>query len=212
MIPVASIGDGLHEHRREKMRMWIRIKVALVVAGVFLSGCAADKSGLNVSPHPIAALASPPADPAQKTGDAAPEQIDWNKDVAAVIGKPGVLNAKDQVYTVAIPRTDIDLKIDGMSVPTAAGIASTFHFYLCSCGKTSVLGEFIVIDHEANDVIDALRAGALIRITGIGPIAIGDRPHLLSVRFHGEGDAQALSKLNRSAMQWTGEDRMKPNR
>src|SRR5205823_5149339 len=107
-------------------------------------------------------------------------------------------------------RDDLEVKIDGMSVPTGAGIASTFHFYLCSCGKMSVLGEFILADYEANDVIDALRPGALIRITAVSPIAIGDRPHLLSVRFHGEGEAPALAKLIREAMGWTGEARMKP--
>ena len=96
-----------------------------------------------------------------------------------------------------------------MSVPTAAGIASTFHFYLCSCGKTSVLGEFIVVDYEANDVIDALHPGGIIRVTALSPFAIGDKPRVLSVRFHGEGDAASLAKLIKAALQWTGEARLK---
>lgn len=141
--------------------------------------------------------------------------FDWKAQIGDVIAPPAgliaTLNVPDQVYTITIPRGDLDVKIDGMPVPTAAGLASTFHFYRCTCGKMSVLGEFIVLDYEANDVIDALRVGAAIRITALSPLAIGERPHLLSVRFHGEGEAVALAKLVKEAMRWTGEARMKGN-
>ena len=142
--------------------------------------------------------------------------FDWKAQIGDVIAPPAgliaTLNIPDQVYTITVPRGDLDVKIDGMPIPTAAGLASTFHFYRCTCGKMSVLGEFIVLDYEANDVIDALRVGAAIRITALSPLAIGDRPHLLSVRFHGEGEAVALAKLVKEAMRWTGEARMKGNK
>ena len=153
---------------------------------------------------PVAVMATPTnVDPS----------FDWKTQIGDLIAPPSGLNAllnvTDQVYTVTVPRGDLDVKIDGMSVPASAGLASTFHFYRCTCGKMSVLGEFIVIDYEANDVIDALRLGAIIRITAVSPIAIGDKPHLLSVRFHGEGEATPLAKLVKEAMRWTGEGRMK---
>lgn len=139
--------------------------------------------------------------------------FDWKAQIGDVIASPtgliATLNVPDQVYTITVPRGDLDVRIDGMPIPTAAGLASTFHFYRCTCGKMSVLGEFIVLDYEANDVIDALRVGAAIRITALSPLAIGDRPHLLSVRFHGEGEAVSLASLVKEAMRWTGEARMK---
>jgi hypothetical protein len=142
--------------------------------------------------------------------------IDWKTEIGDLLQSPGgsiaSLNEKERVYTITVPRADLDVKIDGMAVPTAAGIGSTFHFYQCSCGKMSVLGEFIVADYEANDVIDALRPGAMIRITAVGPIALGDHPKLLSVRFHGEGEATPLAKLIKEAMRWTGGERMKPSK
>lgn len=149
----------------------------------------------------------------EQPGAAVPA-VDWKKEVGDVLkpagGLSATLNEKQRVYTVTVPRDDLTVAIDGMPVPVAAGLASTFHFYLCSCGKMSVLGEFIVADFEANDVVDALRAGAIVRVTSIGQIAIGDRPHLLSVRFHGEGEAPELAKRIKEAMRWTGEERMKP--
>jgi hypothetical protein len=158
----------------------------------------------------------PPLKLADVAATQAAQGVDWKKEIGDVLVPSGSIHAalveKEQVYTVTIPRDDLEVKIDGMPVPTAAGIASTFHFYHCSCGKMSVLGEFIVADYEANDVVDALRVGATIRVTAIGPIAIGERPRLLSVRFHGEGEATAMAKLIRSAMDWTGEARMKPRK
>ena len=157
--------------------------------------------------HPLLAVDQPAA---------SEPEIDWKKEVGDVLapasGLIATVNEKEHVYTVTVPRGDLDVKIDGMTLPTAAGVASTFHFYRCSCGKISVLGEFIVADFEANDVVDALRAGAVIRVGGIGSIAVGDQPHLLSVRFHGEGEATQLAKLIKEAMRWTGEERMKPNK
>jgi hypothetical protein len=155
------------------------------------------------------------ADP-QLAADAQPPAMDWKKEIGDVVVPPevgtlsAVLNEKEQCYSITVPRPDLDVKIDGMPVPTSAGLASTFHFYHCTCGKMSVLGEFLVLDYEANDVIDALRAGNAIRITAVGAIAIGDRPRLLSVRFHGEGDATGLAKLVREALRWTGTERAKP--
>src|SRR5260221_13183887 len=112
------------------------------------------------------------------TTQPAPQAVDWKKEIGDVLVPSGPIHAtlleKEQVYTVTVPQDDLDVKIDGMPVPTAAGIASTFHFYYCSCGKMSVLGEFIIADYEANDVIDALRPGATIRVTAVGPIAIGE--------------------------------------
>ena len=171
------------------------------------AGCAAVHR--PASPAPLALAADmPPADHPPAA------HFDWHHEIGDVLKPEGglhaSLNEKEQVYTITVPRADIDLKIDGMSVPTAAGIASTFHFYRCTCGKMSVIGEFIVIDYEANDVIDALRPGNAIRVTAVNAIAIGDRPRLLSLRFHGEGEAGQLAKLIREAMRWTGEERMKP--
>jgi hypothetical protein len=149
-------------------------------------------------------------------GDVDAEPIDFKREIGDVIVPSGPLHAtleeKQQVYIVTVPRNDLDVTIDGMSVPIAAGIASTFHFYRCSCGKMSVLGEFIVVDYEANDVIDALRPGNTIQVTAVSQIAIGVRPPLVSVRFHGEGEATPLAKLIREALRWTGTERMKPEK
>lgn len=180
------------------------------------SGCGSpQRPGENgASQDPERAAAAPLLGATERAGAVAstehPKPTDWKAEVGDVLGIAGEL--KDEVYRITVPRKDLDVRIDGMDVPTAAGIASNFYFYRCSCGKVSALGEFIVVDYEANDVIDALRPGTIIRVTAVGPIAIGDKPRLLSVRFHGEGEGPAMAKLIKEALRWTGEERSKPGK
>jgi hypothetical protein len=181
-----------------------------LLAGLFgCSGRPRPPTGRSVSLDDVASAQGA----ATSTANAA---FDWKKEIDESLDRTvfrhATLDEAEQVYTITIPRTDLDVKIDGMPVPTAAGLASTIHFYRCACGKMSVLGEVLVIDYEANDVIDALRPGNLIRVSGVCPIAIGDRPRLLIIHFQGEGEAAPLARLIHEALHWTGEERMKPQK
>jgi hypothetical protein len=136
--------------------------------------------------------------------DAAPAPYDW-KALDPVIGAKGEF--KDEVYTYILPRNDLDVAVESMDVPAAAGIASEFHFFRCTCGKMRVVGQFCCADYEANDVIDAIRPGALIAVANVGPMFISDKPRVTLVRFQGEGDAVELAKLLKSALGWMGDAR-----
>ena len=127
--------------------------------------------------------------------------------LAKAFNKPGVEH--DGVYTVTIPRDDWDVNIEGMPVPTAAGLASVFHFYRCPCGKTNVVGAFCVADYEVNDVIDALRA-AHVQVVSIAPMLLYTRANPQIVRFQAESQTEPLSKALREALRWTGKERLAP--
>ena len=108
-------------------------------------------------------------------------------------------NAIDHdVLTFSVPRDDLQVMIDGMPVPTAAGLVSHVWFYQCPCGRTRVTGELIVCDYEADDVVAAVHepsAGyADIRVDGLSPLFSLEKPSMRVVRFHGEGDAQSLAR------------------
>jgi hypothetical protein len=113
------------------------------------------------------------------------------------------------VCTFTIPRDDWNLAIEGMPVPAAAGLASVLHFYVCPCGKTTVVGQLCVAEHELNDVIDALRAGR-IEIASVAPMLLHTRPHPQLVRVQAEGKTAELAKALREAIRWTGKERMAP--
>ena len=130
--------------------------------------------------------------------------FDW-KLLDPMIGSASTL--KDDVCTFTIPRKDLDVTIDQMEVPTAAGIASEFRFFKCSCGKIRVVGQFCCVDYETNDVIDAIRPGAMITVSSVSPMFSNDRPRIMLIRFQGEGDASALAALLKSGLSWMGEAR-----
>jgi hypothetical protein len=163
----------------------------LLFAGV---GCSTSS---NSSPKTTSAVLSAASEPAS-------DAPDWGQ-IGKTIGKPGEL--RDGVYTITLPRDDLTVRIEGMDVPTAAGIESIFRFYQCSCGKTSVIGQFVLPDYEANDVVYALQKQDIL-ISSIGPFLLYEKPRLLEVRFQAEGKPQVLAQAIRAALDWTGKNRM----
>jgi hypothetical protein len=164
---------------------------AIAFLGGWTSGCA--NLGLSPESQPAATQASPPS--------SAP--TDWQQ-VADALGRKGELH--DGVYTVHVPRDDLLVSIEGMDVPTAAGIESTFRFYRCACGKTVVLGEFVLADYEVNDVLYALQKQDML-VSSAAPFLLYERPRLMQVRFQAEGEPQHLCDGINSALRWTARNR-----
>lgn len=116
---------------------------------------------------------------------------------------------KDKVYTVTIPRKDLLVSsLDLGDIPTAAGLASTFHFFDCPCGKSAVVGQLVLADYEVNDVLDELR-GAQLKVSAIAPMFLGDKPRMTLVRFQGEGSQRELARAAKLSLKWTGTERNK---
>ncbi len=171
----------------------------LTVAGLIvpIGGCAEVPTGSdgNAAGQPLAGIQAPPGDSA------------W-RDISKALERTGAGN--HGVYVVTVPRDDLEVSIDGMGIPTAAGIESIFYFYRCPCGKMNVAGRFVLADYEANDVLDELRKNAILKVASIGPLLLYDKPRLLVIHFQGEGDPAAMAKALREALRWTGKERMAP--
>jgi hypothetical protein len=177
------------------------LTASLLASGMgFGSGCAA----VGNDPVPAAAAAAPTQTSAVQPSDEQSAAETW-KQIGEIIGKPG--QTREGVYTITIPRDDLIVRIDGMDVPTAAGIESVFRFYRCSCGKTVVVGQFVVPDYEANDVSYALQKDNLL-ISSMAPFLIYDKPRMMAVRFQAEGKPDEIARAIKSALGWTGKNRM----
>jgi hypothetical protein len=174
-------------------------------AALFIAAVAVGCAEAAVDPaHPIATPPSSATAPSTQPVDPAWPQI------AKVLERPGVI--KENVYITTIPRDDLDVTIGGMGIPTAAGIESVFYFYRCPCGKMNVAGQFVTVDYESNDVIDALRQNAIMRVASEAPMLQYENPRLVIIRFQGEGDPVAMAKAIREALRWTGKERMAPEK
>ena len=151
-------------------------------------------------------LQAPSTAPVTQPSASAEESADWKK-ISATLGREGT--AADHVYTVTFPRNDLFVSIEGMDVPAAAGISSVFHFYRCSCGKTVVLGQFVLADYEANDVVWALEKQDFV-VSSVGPFLSYEKPRLMAVRFQAEGQPERLSGALRDVLNRTGRNRLPP--
>jgi hypothetical protein len=195
---------------------------ATVLVAAALTGCSADmRDGEppDVGPNRLDPHSPPPAPPRREPRPAAApdtptaeEETDaqaWES-IAAALGRPGEL--KDGVYRVVFPRDDLDVTIEGNAVPAGAGVESDFRFYRCPCGRINVAGQFVVADYEANDVVNELQLGHL-SVASLAPLMLDERPRLLLIRFFGENHSGgALAKTLRSALAWTGKERMAPRK
>ena len=159
-----------------------------IMSGFLLAGCSTAGGG-SVGESESTGV-SPPVD------DQSAEK--WA--IIATNLRTGALHGT--VYSVNIPRADLEIThVDFGDIPVAAGLESQFHFFLCSCGKAFLIGQLCVVDDEANDVIDELRA-AHIKVASMGPMFIGDRPRILMLHVQGEGEAEDLSLGLKKALRW----------
>jgi hypothetical protein len=155
---------------------------------------------------PMTQPTTAPAVAGTEPADLNPKAKEAFETVAKIMERKGVYKTPD-VYVITVPRDDLTILVEGMEVPTAAGLESVFQFYFCSCGKTNVIGQFCVQDYEVNDVIDALRA-ARIEIASVGPMLLHTRQAPVVIRFFAESTPEPLAKGIREALRWTGKERM----
>lgn len=174
--------------------------------GVRNHGVAAPDGESRVTRAPVLSTRAPAAN---EEGEDETDEQAWQS-IRASLERPGEL--RDGVLTFTVPRDDLEITVQGNDVPVAAGLASEFRFYRCPCGLINVIGQFLVADYEANDVIDALRKDH-IEIASVAPFLIHERPRLLCVRFFGENRRGGhLAKTLRTALAWTGKERMAPQK
>ena len=167
---------------------------------------ARDIAMANAAPPP--ALSTRAAQPEEDSDDETDEQA-W-RSIRAALGKPGEM--RDGVLSFVFPRDDLEVTIQGNDTPVGAGIASDFRFYRCPCGMINVVGQFVVADYEANDVLDVLREGH-VEIASVGAFLLHERPRLMLIRFQGENKRGGkLAAALRSALSWTGKERMAPQK
>jgi len=132
---------------------------------------------------------------------APPGEKGWER-VAEILGKKGDLSA-DGVYKVTFPRTDVKVTMSGEPVPVGMGLASWAAFTKMPNGKTMVMGDTVMLGSEVNHVIDALRAGG-IEVVALHNHMIGEQPQIMFLHYQGTGDAEALAKTIRGALDWLG--------
>jgi hypothetical protein len=132
----------------------------------------------------------PPAQ-GQQTSDA-----DW-KAVEQALGKSGQLMPGD-VFRVAMPRTDLKVKVQGVDVKPGFALGSYAAFKKMGT-EAMVMGDLVLLDEEVQNVMARLFAKG-IAVTAIHNHLNEMSPHVMYMHYSGHGEAVQLATSLREAL------------
>ncbi|MGE5246215.1 MAG: DUF1259 domain-containing protein [Betaproteobacteria bacterium] len=131
----------------------------------------------------------------------AQQQSAWTT-VDHLLGRPGQSLAGD-VHKYGWPRTDLHVTLGGVPVEPALALGSWAAFKETGrSGQFVVMGDLVLRGAEVNPVIRALQAGG-IDVTAVHNHLIGESPRLLYLHYSGTGEAPALARTLRGALEKT---------
>jgi hypothetical protein len=135
--------------------------------------------------------------PFGETKKSATEKSDLDtKAIDDVLGRTGKMN--NGVYQFSIPRADAVKEAD-MVIPPAMGVANAINFQSVGGGKAAITGDFALLSKEVEPVMKALTQNG-IEVTALHSHMLDDEPRLFFLHFWAKGDASALAKGLKTAL------------
>lgn len=147
--------------------------VALAVAGGALSASAGE------------APAAPPAAASAQGGALDTQEIE------RLTGTKGELNAKEGVFKVSVPRTDLQVSVAGVKMSPRLGLTSWAAFSRAG-DQTTVMGDLVLLEEQVNPVMDVALANGL-EVTALHNHFFGDSPKVMFMHIGGMGEQHQLA-------------------
>jgi hypothetical protein len=123
---------------------------------------------------------------------------DWAKEVGKTIGKEGAM-AEGGVYKISLPRSDLNVTVDGTKISPALSLGSWIAFQ--DQGDIAmVMGDLVLTQAELNTVMSRLSEGG-IQITAIHHHLLRADPLPLYMHIEGTGESVAMARVIRSALE-----------
>jgi Domain of Unknown Function (DUF1259) len=121
---------------------------------------------------------------------------DWTK-VAEALGKSGT-EMPGGVYRVGLPRTDLQVTLDGVELKPALALGSWLAFRTTD-DMTMVMGDLVLTDAEINPVMKKLAEGG-IEITALHNHLLRAQPATFYMHILGHGDPVTLATTLHNAL------------
>jgi hypothetical protein len=150
------------------------------------------------TPAPATSTAAPApatsaAAPAAPSGDIPADY----KAVLDALGKTG--DFKDGVLKVNIPRSDLNVTIDGVATPTPFGFGGWVALEKGTGGMDVMMGDLVLTEGEVNPVMSALLTAGL-EVTALHNHFFLDTPRIFYMHVHGHGSAADLANKLKPAL------------
>jgi hypothetical protein len=106
-------------------------------------------------------------------------------------GLKGKMNAKEGVYKVSLPRSDVKIAVDGWTMPPFMGLG-TWAAFTATQNGAMVMGDTVLFEDEVNAAMSAALDNGL-NVTALHNHFFFDRPKVYFMHIEGEGTADKLA-------------------
>ena len=121
---------------------------------------------------------------------------EW-KPVEQALGKAGSIQPGD-VYKVGLPRTDLQVKVDGVQVKATLALGSWVAFKKAG-DMTLVMGDLVLTEDEVTPVLTKLEEGG-VEITALHNHVLHESPRVMYMHIHAMGDAVKIARAIHDAL------------
>jgi hypothetical protein len=126
----------------------------------------------------------------------APQQ-QWTG-VDQALGRPGATQP-DGVRRYSFPRSDLTVRLDGVTIKPALALGSWLAFQPMGQGKAMVMGDLVLTEDEVNPVMSELLNGGM-QVTAVHNHLLRSSPNTIYMHVLGEGDGPRLAATLHSAL------------
>src|SRR5580765_5953239 len=112
--------------------------------------------------------------------------------IEEITGSKGTYSAKENVFKVTSPRTDIKIQVDGWAMPPFMGLSSYAAFTPTKGGHLMLMGDTVLMQDEVNAAMSAAFDSGL-EVTALHNHFFFDEPKVYFMHMGGTGDAQKLA-------------------
>jgi hypothetical protein len=130
-----------------------------------------------------------------------PEMPAEYQKVLDTLGKKG--DYKDHVLKINIPRSDLNVSVDGVATPTAFGFGGWLAMTKGDSGMDVMMGDLVLLENEVNPVMSALLDNGL-EATALHNHFFFEQPRLFYMHVHGHGKADDLAQKAKPAVDLIG--------
>src|SRR3954452_7744983 len=102
------------------------------------------------------------------------------------------------VYRVGLPRTDLEVTLDGVAIKPALAFGSWLAFKRMG-NEVMVMGDLVLTQEEINPVLSRLEQGG-VEITALHNHLLRSAPVTMYMHVHGHGEATKLATTLREAL------------
>jgi hypothetical protein len=122
---------------------------------------------------------------------------EWQQKIASGLGKQG-MQMPGGVYRVGLPRTDLEVTLDGVTIKPALALGSWLAFKPMG-NEVMVMGDLVLTQEEINPVLARLEQGG-VESTALHNHLLRSSPATMYMHVHGHGEPAKLATTLREAL------------